>query len=537
MQISVITKKHSMRKKLFGYMFVLATVLLLIFAIFLYMFGQFTTTENKVSDILSLQTEFFDREMTAYYNDITLRSARLSEKSAYLAEQYIKDAGIAADSIQNSPVHIGALEERYIDLLKEELLKVNCSGVFILFNASQTGESGSKAGVYLKQDLFGTTDKETMLLYRGNVQSAKSKGIMPHRKWHLEFDSSAFPNYDEILSDTSESLEKAVRICDIVILPGTSERVMLVALPVKGANGEIYGICGFEVNESIFKDAHAQPTTLSHITCVFSRSEDGFVNANEGLSCGAKNGYFLAPKDSLEIKPLQKGLSVLKNEHGSYIGMTRKTSLYAGGAEYAVTVMMPYADYSQMETSNTVQLVLVILLSGFTVLSLCIYFSKRFITPILKSLDKIKQSEKAYSDESQSGILEIDDLFAFLAEKDNEYQKSFNELSERNESSQNEISRIRAENDRLIKEHKSIVAQDDYTCFLSGIRNLTGRERQIFDLYLEGKTVPEIMQITEIKETTLKYHNGNIYSKLGVASKKQLLNFAAIYLKNEDKKS
>ena len=79
-------------------------------------------------------------------NDITLRSARLSEKSAYLAEQYIKDAGIAADGIQNSPVHICTLEDRYIDLLKEELLKVNCSGAVILLNTSQTDEDRFKGG-------------------------------------------------------------------------------------------------------------------------------------------------------------------------------------------------------------------------------------------------------------------------------------------------------------------------------------------------------------------------------------------------------
>ena len=73
-----------MQKKLFGYMFILAIVLLLIFVAFLFLFGRFSTTEDKISDILSLQIEFFDREMTSYYNDITLRGAQLSEKAAQL---------------------------------------------------------------------------------------------------------------------------------------------------------------------------------------------------------------------------------------------------------------------------------------------------------------------------------------------------------------------------------------------------------------------------------------------------------------------
>ena len=80
-----------------------------------------------------------------------------------------------------------------------------------------------------------------------------------------------------------------------------------------------------------------------------------------------------------------------------------------------------------------------------------------------------------------------------------------------------------------------MILQDDYDHFRSGIRQLTPAERNIFNLYLEGKSGPEIMQITKIKQSTLKYHNSNIYSKLGVSSRKQLLSFASLYLKSEEK--
>ena len=147
MQISVRNKKQSMQKKLFGYMFILAIVLLLIFVAFLFLFGRFSTTEDKISDILSLQIEFFDREMTSYYNDITLRGAQLSEKATQLTEQYLNSENTDFGDVQNSSLHINALEGRYIDLLKNELLKASCSGAFILINASQTGARGSKSGV------------------------------------------------------------------------------------------------------------------------------------------------------------------------------------------------------------------------------------------------------------------------------------------------------------------------------------------------------------------------------------------------------
>ena len=38
----------------------------------------------------------------------------------------------------------------------------------------------------------------------------------------------------------------------------------------------------------------------------------------------------------------------------------------------------------------------------------------------------------------------------------------------------------------------------------------------------------EILEILQIKENTLKFHNKGIYSKLGVNSRKQLLQYAAL---------
>lgn len=58
------------------------------------------------------------------------------------------------------------------------------------------------------------------------------------------------------------------------------------------------------------------------------------------------------------------------------------------------------------------------------------------------------------------------------------------------------------------------------------LRTLTPTERMIFDHYHEGHTSKEIMQFMNIKENTLKYHNKNIYSKLGISSRKQLLAMA-----------
>ena len=59
--------------------------------------------------------------------------------------------------------------------------------------------------------------------------------------------------------------------------------------------------------------------------------------------------------------------------------------------------------------------------------------------------------------------------------------------------------------------------------FAQGLDTLTSQERQIYEAYLSGTSTKDIMIELNIKENTLKFHNKNLYSKLGVSSRKQLL--------------
>lgn len=67
---------------------------------------------------------------------------------------------------------------------------------------------------------------------------------------------------------------------------------------------------------------------------------------------------------------------------------------------------------------------------------------------------------------------------------------------------------------------------DEHQRFCDGISLLTVTERKIFDLYVSGKSTAETAEAVGIKENTLKFHNKNIYQKLGVSSRKQLLYYA-----------
>lgn len=70
------------------------------------------------------------------------------------------------------------------------------------------------------------------------------------------------------------------------------------------------------------------------------------------------------------------------------------------------------------------------------------------------------------------------------------------------------------------------ISEEKIQLYKTGLRELTKTERLIYDAYVEGKSTKEIMELLNIKENTLKFHNKNIYGKLGVSSRKQLVEFS-----------
>ena len=109
----------------------------------------------------------------------------------------------------------------------------------------------------------------------------------------------------------------------------------------------------------------------------------------------------------------------------------------------------------------------------------------------------------------------------------------YEKVQQRCSAAQDELTTAKRELERLAYSRKNEIDPDDYQNFLDGMRTLTKSERAIFNWYLEGKSAKEILDLTGIKEGTLKFHNHNILNKLGVSSRKQMLRYAAL-MKQQD---
>ena len=92
------------------------------------------------------------------------------------------------------------------------------------------------------------------------------------------------------------------------------------------------------------------------------------------------------------------------------------------------------------------------------------------------------------------------------------------------------LHKLMAEQDRLKAQLKSAPQQtesplpaDQVARFTAGLQELTQTERLVYNCYTEGLTTAQILEKLNIKENTLKFHNKNLYGKLGVSSRKQLV--------------
>ena len=529
-------KKTSMWRKLLLYMLTLVLVVVVFVFVGVFFVGQFSTTTEKYANNLTFQNEFYTRQIEKYFDDLSMMSEMLASDSSAIIDEYLTENEIHMSALNDSQLYTEGAQKALFPKLKEELLKADASGAFIMLNATvNTGEADSdksRTGLYFQRSTLDRTD-ETLLLFRGSAELGRKNGVMPHRKWRLEFKTDFVPQTKKFFNETIVE-EKNSLLTDIFTLNGTSEEAMAFLTPLFGADGSYYGVCGFEISKNYFKDFFAQPTRLDQLTCTFSKTtEDGRIDCDNVFWAGVFNGYSLKPNGTLVPKKMSDALFELAGEN-TFVAAGKEVTVC--GTAYTLIAMQPKSEFDKTVAINVAKIVSVCFLLVFSAVMLCVVFSRKFVSPVIKSLERIRMQEHAGT---KSDIIEIDDLFVYLAGQDKLREIETENLKRRNEelaivteTQNNEIGKRQAEIDRLAYSRKNEIDPDDYEAFRIGIKELTKTEKTVFDLYLQGKTADEIAVALNIRESTLKFHNHNILEKLGVSSRKQLLRYATL-LKQE----
>jgi len=520
----------SMRRRFAFYAFSVICLFLAVIIILLNFFGILNPTNRQIMNDLNARLSACSDRIERESDELAACAISFSGQLEASIQDYLTEHHISFEELKNDSEALDALQNRLYDSVYLNMQVAPASGAFYILDttANSYSETALYSGIYLKYINLCSenTVNNDFSIYRGSFSTGKSRGINFHSGWKNESSTVFFENCDEIFSDGTHFV-----LSPAVPIPDTWERARYIYVPIRDYNDNIIGVCGFEITDLLFQLSHkTENGRWGSETC-------GLLDAHNGVYSGQfSSGRYNNTDDSLHIKA-KNGAQLFDFGNEKCVGLTREIMI--GNGTFSVAVMLPKTQYESFLRKGQVNIMLIFLIAAILAAVCCVFMSKKYVSPILKKIELVKSKED-YGE--QLHIREIDDLFAFLEEKDNYYEQQLDDLEhakrfaeeearkakEEYEKAAEKYELAKSEIDRLAEKHKEEIVPEEYNFFVENLSMLTPAEYRIYELYLSGKTAKQIAEILNITENTLKYHNKNIYSKLGISSRKQLLRFAAL---------
>ena len=549
MQVSsyLKTAKRSMRHKLIGYMIALAVLLIAALYAGLTLFGRLSSPQAEIKKTLDLQMDVFQNDMESLWRNVSIMSIHLSEDMTRLLEDALLQKGISFDDLDGNVEATKAVEDAMLEPLSQYVRQADCSGAFVVLESSMSGEdtADARSGLYVQRANAGRVTNN-LLLFRGIASVGKAHNVMPHRKWAQEFHIGQFPNYAEHTVQAAAPIADSRRTTDLLTLPGTSEKAVLLTIPMIGADGTVYGMCGFAINQSFFSACYDQPSNLGRLACLLTTESGDTLDAEAALMTYTEEGFCYVPPQTLTVKPMNGGLVSLNGNGFSFVGMVQSLTAAKGdGTPHTLAVLIPKEDYNIAVAKNILQTVLLSALLLFCAIVCCLYLARRYLAPVHRDLDRLRDEDRggeqmAFSDfEPISATLQAQDrenakIITTLEEEKQSVQEQAVQLLDRNEELQGQFEAAQADAQRLAYSRKSEIDPAIYEMFLVGYEMLTPTEREIFEALADGSSPREISEQRNCAESTIATHRKNIYRKLGIHKAYQLKICIALLRQNQE---
>jgi len=528
--IKVQGQSSSLRRRFLIYMSSLLCTFLFLSLILLNIFGVLNPSRSFLRKALNYQLDTSVTHMLTHTDELAAYATKFSMQMKELLDATLLRNHITFDELKNNAAILSELQAASYNTIYNNMQIVPCSGAFYFLNSTVNDQLPNTYynGVYLK---FMNIHAENTIynrvsLFRGVSTIAREHDIKLHSTWRYELQKETFSELDRLLESSDKPSSHEFYLSTVYKLPDSWENVLLLYVPITDDNGTVLGVCGFEISNLYF--GYCYQTTDSEwdylIFALLTETEDGY-----SAQIARNNSGYTPPVNGIFQIKEGDSLSVLTCQESEFVGKTQE--LHIGNTLHIAVAMLPREQYQQNIRQGQLVISLILFLLILLASLSCWWLSKRYVTPILKSFEQIKSQDAA---PIQSNIIEIDDLFRYLEEKDKTQEAQIQQLNQQNQNVLQEYEKVQLQIDHLADERKQEIDPDSYQIFLNSIHTLTPKEHEIFNYYLEGKSAKEILAIANITENTLKYHNKNIYSKFGISSRKQLLQYAAI-MKSEQK--
>jgi len=435
-----------------------------------------------------------------------------------IIEKKLNKENISICELKKHPEIYNKLLDSVCQTLTIALLNTKSSGVFIILdctvNPNLSYSDSSRSGLYICNIEPNVNILETPNLHmlRGPVDIAKNNDIIIHPKWKLEFDINKDTFFTKIMetvrNNAEQPLSKLYHWHTDNSLYNNDEEVIICSVPLIATDGTIYGVCGFEVSQLLFKlsyipDIPFTDTAFSMLSKVENNAfnlKSSFISANYPVQITKE-----LSDNMLSCRKKSKSLFNYFCTSGQFIGMHKNISLYAEDSpyndkEWAVSIMIPADDYERAVGNINRKVVFCLLALLLISIAASFWITKFFTKPITETINKMKQIKP--SEIEKTNIVEIDDLLEFLSRQDRHNES---------ETKTNNTPITDIKNTNMFNE------------FLKNIQTLSPAERAVFDLYMEGYTAKEIAEKLYLSINTIKTHNKRIYEKMNVSSRNELM--------------
>ena len=515
----------SMRRRLFLYMGALAALLLAVLLVALLLLGQLKSPRAETEKALTFQMGAFRSDMASLWRNVSVMGIHLSQDMTAIIEEQTSDFS----SLNGDVAAVGDLQEAMLEPLCQYVRQTDCSGAFIMLGASLSSDPAvdSHAGLYVQRSNAEHTTSD-LLLYRGMADIGRQHRVMPHRKWAQEFCPADFPGLADQLEAASAPIERACRTTELLTLPGTTEQAILLTVPMIGADGTVYGLCGFSVNQTYFLAHHAQPTGIGSLACVLSDSAEG-LDVQRGLLTYPTGDFCFVPDELLEKRSLRGGLSAFVGTELSFVGISEPFTVAAGDeASPDLTVLIPKSDYDRALLKSRLEAAGVLMLLLFFAVSCCLFYTRRYLRPILRDIERLK-------DESGGAQMTFDELqpvsarlrsheqtITVLETEKLDLQGQVEHMQSQVVDTQEQLDDSLAEIRRLAYLGKKDLDPADYQKFLEGYAKLSSKELEICAALAKGLSARQCAEQTGNALSTIDTYRKRVYGKTNIHRVRQL---------------
>ena len=438
------------------------------------------------------------------YGAVAAEAINLSTTISAELEAGLKAMRVDFSNDEALAAAIPELLDREIDLLQLAIERADCSGAFVVLDATVNpglpGSEASRAGLYIRRlEPKRLGNPSEMLFLRGYTALAIRRGMTLQSNWDLEFDITDRAFWSLPLQAAAGSAERKLINLHAwsfgSVIPKNRGISLLCSVPLLATDGSVLGVCGIEITETNFRARNeVNAGRYPELALVFSQLQREGPDLENAFFAGSKkNVSALRAAGTARFAGTGRMERAYIGEE-SYRAVHGRVSLYPESSYFAdrgfaVSVLLPESAYNQEISTDLVRCVAIF--AGMLLLSFVLTYalSRRLGKPLSDAAEAFKNRETMPGSKLKVGIRELDELLQLYANPDTEQTARVGEM---------------------------------FADFLVRLELLTPRERAIVALYAEGKTQEEIRREMVIAPSTLKTHNSNIYAKLGVRTFEEL---------------